>query len=67
MYLLSVYILGLVLLRRNVAASMNGPGKVVVRTGGVFEGCLDQAMRWVIGSCGVFTAKTLTSPGSKSA
>jgi hypothetical protein len=67
MYSVSLYVLGLVLLGQHVAGSMNGAGKVVVRRGGVFEGCLDQTMKWVVnGSCGVFTAKTWTSPGSKS-
>lgn len=66
MYSLSLYALGLFLLGGYVAASMNGPGKITVRNGGVFDGCLDQIMKWVVdGNCGVFTAKTITG-GSKS-
>jgi hypothetical protein len=66
MHFLSLYGLALLLLRQHVAASMDGLGKISVKYGGAFDGCLDHTMKWVVdGSCGVFTAKTIRG-GSKS-
>lgn len=54
------------LLAQHVVADRNmaGPGHVLVRTNGLFQGCLDESMKWVVdGSlCGIFTAKTSTGP-----
>jgi hypothetical protein len=45
---------------------MDGPGKISVKYGGAFDGCLDHTMKWVVnGSCGIFTVKTIKG-GSKS-
>jgi len=66
MYSFSLYALGLVLLGQHTIASFSGPGNIFVKYGGAFDGCLDQAMKWVVnGNCGVFTARKLTG-GSKS-
>jgi hypothetical protein len=49
-----------VLLVGSVMASMNGQGHIYPKYNGVYVGCLDENMRWVVnGDCGVFTANTL--------
>lgn len=60
------YALGVMLLASGVSASMSGPGHIYPRYEGVYVGCLDEYMRWVVdGDCGVFTAKTITSFGGE--